>query len=46
MASLLELAGFCAIVYGTWLLAEWMAWIVGGVLLALVGYVIETGKPR
>lgn len=36
-AALLEAVGFACLVYGAYLLAEWLAWAVGGVVLLMVG---------
>ena len=39
----LDVAGFAALVVGTWFLFEAWAWITAGLLLILAG--IEFGKP-
>jgi hypothetical protein len=46
IALLLELLGAAAIVYGAYLLAEWLAWIVGGVVLVAIALYLETEREQ
>lgn len=43
VASLVELGGAAAIVYGMWMLAPWLAFVVGGVLAVLSAQAVERG---
>lgn len=41
--QLVELAGAAAVVYGLGLVAVWLAWIVGGLLLIAGAVAVERG---
>lgn len=43
LASLIEVSGGAAVVYGMWLLAPWLAFVVGGVLAILSAAAVEGG---
>lgn len=43
LASLVELGGAVALVYGLWLLAPWLAFVVGGLLAVVAAQTVEKG---
>lgn len=45
-ASVLQIAGIAAVSYGAWTLAEWAGYIVGGVGLFAIGYVLDLPAAR
>ncbi|MDP8928664.1 MAG: hypothetical protein M3O70_08850 [Actinomycetota bacterium] len=41
VANLLELVGLLAAVYGCWLLAPWLGWLVGGLIGVVMAVQME-----
>jgi hypothetical protein len=41
IARVIELGGVMAVVYGTWSLAHWLGFLVGGVLAVVIGQRLE-----
>jgi len=42
--SAFELGGMAALCYGAYQLAPWLAWVIGGIAVILIGQAAE-GKP-
>ena len=41
MSAVLQVCGIAALVVGCWLIVPWLAWIVGGLSLVLIGVALE-----
>ena len=43
VALLLEFLGFACLVFGAWALAHWFGFVIGGLVLLLIGNSLDRG---